>query len=259
MQFIREPDPDAALSFLQGELQGLAQRRGHFVQIVADCQVKYVGRARSMLSRGERLILLKPDGTLLIHTAGGAKPVNWQPPGAAFSAAMEDGHLVLTSHRVKPEEMVRITFHAVRMMLAMPLRDGAELALVGSEDDLQKLLFDHPDLVEPGFVPRRRERDTDRGYYDLDGNDAAGCRLVVEVKRTTAGVAEAQQLWRYVEELRRLSPTVRGMLVAPRIAEKARNLLKDQRLEWRELDWDDVLPRIEALRRGGQANLARFG
>src|SRR5690349_3757788 len=103
MQILREPDRDAALQFLAGELQGLAQRRGHLVTAVGECEVAYQGRATSTLSRGERLILLKPDGTLLVHTPEKAKPVNWQPPGAAFSVANEEGNVVLTSHRTKPE------------------------------------------------------------------------------------------------------------------------------------------------------------
>ncbi|HEX2066901.1 MAG TPA: endonuclease NucS, partial [Candidatus Thermoplasmatota archaeon] len=127
MQVLRDPDPAAALAFLQAELAGLAQRRGHLVQAIGECEVRYQGRARSDLHRGERLVLLKPDGTLLVHTAEKAKPVNWQPPGAAFSVGMEDGRVVLTSHRTKPEELVKVTFHAVALLMAAPLRDAAGL------------------------------------------------------------------------------------------------------------------------------------
>jgi endonuclease len=259
MNVLRDPTPEAALAFFQSELAGLANRSGHLVQAVADCQIHYQGRARSLLNQGERLLLLKPDGTFLVHTAEKAKPVNWQPPGATFSAALSDGRLVLTSYRAKPEEIVKVTFHAIRMLAAVPLRDEAALDLLGTEDDLQRLLFERPELVEPGFRPRRRERDTDRGFYDLDGDDAKGRRLIVEVKRTAAGVKEAQQLWRYVDDLRRGNAQVRGILVAPSVAEKARNLLRDHGLEWKELDWDDVLPKVEAMRQGGQSSLGRFG
>lgn len=258
MHLLRDPDPEAALRFLQEELQGLAQRRGHLVQAVGDCEVKYQGRARSDLHRGERLVLLKPDGTLLVHTATKAKPVNWQPPGASFAVAVEEGRVVLTSSRAKPEEIVRVTFHSIHFLASMPLRDAAGLDLVGTEDDLQALLFASPALVEIGFVPSMRERNTKRGFYDIDGHDAQGRRLVVELKRTTAGVSEAQQLWRYVERLRKNDPATRGLLLAPRVAEKARSLLAEQGLEWRELDWDELMPKVEELRSGGQASLARF-
>lgn len=258
MQVLRDPDAHAALQFFQTELQGLSNQVGRLVQAVGDCQIHYQGRARSLLNRGERLLLLKPDGTFLVHTATKAKPVNWQPPGASFSVALEDGHVVLTSYRPKPEEIVKVTFHAIHLLTAVALRDGAELALVGTEDDLQRLLFENPELVEPGFVPARRERDSDRGYYDIDGRDAKGRRLIVELKRTTAGVKEAQQLWRYVDDLRRAEPNLRGILIAPSVAPKARSLLADHKLDWKELDWDDVLPKVEAMRRGGQSSLGRF-
>ncbi len=260
MQVVREPTPETALDFLRSELASLQAGRGHLVQIVAACAIQYQGRARSILHRGERLILLKPDGTLLVHTASKAKPVNWQPPGASFDAVIQDGALVLTAYRRKPEEMVKITFHEITLLLAVPLHDAAELALVGTEDDLQAILFDHPALVEDGFVPRRRERDAKRGFYDIDGHDAEGRRVIVEVKRGTAGVKEAQQLWRYVEQERGTeSRVVRGILIAPKIAPKARSLLHDHEMEWREIDWDDVLPKVEAMRRGGQVGLGRFG
>ena len=76
MQVLRDPTPEAALEFFRNELAGLANRQGHLVQAVGDCQVHYQGRARSLLNRGERLLLLKPDGTFLIHTSERAKPVN---------------------------------------------------------------------------------------------------------------------------------------------------------------------------------------
>jgi hypothetical protein len=263
VQVVREPTADVACEFLRTEIARLDAQRGRLVQIIAECEVAYQGRATSTLQRGERLVLLKPDGTLLIHTATKAKPVNWQPPGAVFDARLDDGALVLSAFRRKPEELVKIRFHAVHLLAAVPLHDDAELALVGSEADLQQLLFENPDLVEPGFAPRRRERDSARGFYDLDGADASGRRLIVEVKRTTAGVAEAQQLWRYVERLRGVdgdrADRVRGKLVAPRVADKAHRLLADHGLEWKELDWTDVLPTLERMRHSGQVGLARFG
>ncbi len=260
MQLVRDPDAATALTFLREELTALREEKGRLVQVVADCAIQYQGRARSMLHRGERLLLLKPDGTFLVHTATKAKPVNWQPPGATFHAEVEDDLLVLTAYRPKPEEIVKVTFHAISVCIAVPIRDAEELSLVGSEDDLQELLFRHPELVEPGFVPRRRERDSKRGFYDLDGDDAEGRRLVVEVKRGTAGVKEAQQLWRYVEPLRAQNPDggVRGVLIAPRVAPKARDLLRDHGLEWKELDWEEVLPKVERLRRVGQVGLGTF-
>lgn len=261
MQLVRDPDQVTALEFLQAELAAHREGSGRLVQAIGVCQVRYQGRARSMLDRGVRLVIVKPDGTLLVHTAAGAKPVNWQVPGAMLDAAPSDGQVVLTARRIKPEEVVEIRFLELQLLMATALTDAAELALVGTEDDLQQLLFERPELVEPGFVPARRERNSKRGYYDLDGRDAQGRRLIVEVKRVTAGVSEAQQLWRYVQQQRGEEGTeqaVRGILIAPKVAPKARTLLAAQKLEWKELAWDELLPKVEAMRQAGQASLLRY-
>ncbi len=260
MQIIRSPEPDVARQFLSDELLSLAEERGRFVQVIAECMVQYQGRARSMLHRGQRILLLKPDGTFLVHAATKAKPVNWQPPGASFNVGIEDGQVVLTAYRAKPEEIVKVIFYEISLLLASPLEDREQLDLVGSEDDLQALLFATPELVEAGFVPRRRERDSKRGFYDIDGDDAEGRRLVIEIKRATAGIKEAQQLWRYVDPLRQQNPDgkLRGMLIAPRVADKARAFLRDHDMEWKELDWETVLPQVERMRRTGQVGLGKF-
>lgn len=258
MNILREPDLQASLAFFQGELAGLAQRKGHMLLAVGACTVKYVGRARSDLHSGERLVVLKPDGTLLIHTAAKAKPVNWQPPGAAFAVSLDDGKIVLSSTRIKPEEIVQVTFARITMLASMPLSDGVSIDLLGTEDDMQALLHQRPDLIEIGFVPSRRERNSARGFYDLDGHDTNGNRIIVECKRTTAGVSEAQQLWRYVERLRKSDPKCRGILVAPRVADKARKMLDEHKLDWKEIAWDELLPQVEAMRQSGQASLIRF-
>ncbi len=260
MQIVRSPEPDVARQFLSDELLSLAEERGRFVQVIAECMVQYQGRARSMLHRGQRVLLLKPDGTFLVHAATKAKPVNWQPPGASFNVGIEDGQVVLTAYRAKPEEIVKVIFYEISLLLSSPLEDREQLDLVGSEDDLQALLFATPELVEPGFVPRRRERDSKRGFYDIDGDDADGRRVVIEIKRATAGIKEAQQLWRYVDPLRQQNPDgkLRGMLIAPRVADKARAFLRDHDMEWKELDWETILPQVERMRRTGQVGLGKF-
>jgi RecB family endonuclease NucS len=258
MQIVRDPETDVALEFLQTQCSRINEGSGAMVQVIAECEVKYQGRAISNLNGGERVILIKPDGTLLIHTAQKAKPVNWQPPGAIFDARIQDEKLVLTAYRKKPEELVHITLQTIHVMLTMPLRDDADLDLIGSEADIQRLMFEHPQLIEDGFVPRRRERDSKRGFYDIDGDDKDGHRVIIELKRTTAGVKEAQQLWRYVEELQKEGRKVRGILMAPRVADKARSLLADHKLEWQEMDWAEILPKVEAMRHGGQVGLGRF-
>jgi RecB family endonuclease NucS len=249
---LRSPGPDAALHFLRAELH-----RG-LVQVVGLCEVRYQGRAQSTLSLGERLLLLKPDGALLVHTATRVKPVNWQPPGARFAADVEEGTVVVTSTRGgkgEPDEVVRIALRDVQLLASFALRDDESLALLGSEADLAELLAQRPELLEPGLQVAQRERDNGRGPMDLACVDARGQRVVVELKRKAAGLKEAEQLRRYVERERAAKGSVRGMLVATAVSEPARRYLRDQGLEWKEVDWAELLPLLGQVLPAGQRTL----
>jgi hypothetical protein len=246
--------PDALVPFLR---ETLGTR---LVQIAARCAIEYDGRAASRLPSGQRLLLLKPDGTLLVHASTKLKPVNWQPPGCAFSVARDGDVVVLLAERQRPKEVVRIVLEEVHAALAMDLDDGEGLDLTGTEDDLQALLARTPALIEPGFRFWSRERASGRGPMDLYGEDAAGRRVVIEVKRRAAGVAEADQLRRYVERERnaRGGEKVRGILVAPGVSDKARRYLDECGLEFREVDWDRLMRPAAEARKAGQKTLGSF-
>lgn len=249
---LTSPAPEAALEFLRAELHR------SLVQVVGLCEVSYQGRAQSALSLGERLILLKPDGTLLVHTANRIKPVNWQPPGASFSAALRDGHVVLTSKRGAPEEVVAIALHDITALQAFQLKDDESLALLGTELDLAKLVHKMPHLVEEGFQVTARERENGRGPMDVVGVDAQGMRVVVELKRKAAGLKEAEQLRRYVER-ERAKGKVRGILLAPAISDAARKYLRELDMECKVVDWEKVLPLMQRVLPAGQRTLGTWG
>lgn len=253
VRILRDALPEAALRFLQAELgKGV-------LQVIGLCEIDYQGRAESSLSSGERIILLKPDGSLLVHTASRLKPVNWQPPGSAHAAAVEGGELVITSRRRNPEETVRIRMKEIHAVSCFRLRDDRELMLVGTEEDLARLLHVRPGLVEPGFRPWARERRGERGQMDVYGEDAAGRRVVIEVKRRQASMKEVEQLRRYVEKERqaRAGP-VRGVLVAPGITERAKRYLGELGLEFKRVEWERILPKAREARAAGQTTLGTF-
>ncbi len=251
---VLDPDSEAACRFLKASLGA------RVVVAVARCRIDYQGRAESRLESGERLIVFKPDGTLLVHTAEKLKPVNWQPPGCTFEATIDGALPLVTASRERPKEIVRIHLEAVAAITAFDLDDGEALDLAGTEDDLQALLAKRPDLVEPGFAFWARERSSRRGPMDLYGTDAKGRRVIVEVKRRAAAVQEVEQLRRYVEKERaaREGTTVRGILVAPAVSETAKRYLGELGLEWRELDWERLRRPAKEILRAGQTSLGRF-
>ena len=217
------------------ELVAAGVDRGALVTVVGRCTVEYDGRAASTLGAGERHVMLKPDGSALVHTDEGQQPVNWQPPDCDHEAAVEDGHLVVESHRESPEEHLAVRFESVSHVGSYQLTDEEDLSLVGTESDLRERILEEPTLVEKGFAPLATERDTPAGAVDVFGEDADGRTVVVELKRRRAGPDAVGQLGRYVDALERdlhAETDVRGILVAPSVTDRARRLLAERGLEF---------------------------
>ena len=224
-----EPSPTEAVEVLESALAA-----GAMITIVGQCEVEYDGRASSYLPPGDQLVILKPDGTLLVHTDAQHEPVNWQPPGCTHRVSLEDDHLHVQSLRSSPTEQVDITFESILQLSAFELADESTLALEGTEEDLRQRIFDEPDLVEPGFHPLMRERETPAGPVDIYGKDREGTPVVVELKRRRVGPDAAGQLARYIAAVDSDLPagtTPRGILIAPSVTDRAERLLNSEGLE----------------------------
>jgi RecB family endonuclease NucS len=207
--------------------------RGEMVTVFGRCTVEYDGRAASSLGPGDRLLILKPDGTALVHTDEQRTPVNWQPPGSEHHVAVRDGRLRVRSERDSPDETLDVRFERVEQVTALPVTGGRTVDVYGSEEDLRQRILDEPDLVEPGFEPEATERETAAGPVDVFGHDDEGRPVIVELKRRRVGPDAAGQLGRYVEALEREVPDgveVRGILVAPSVTDRARELLAEKGL-----------------------------
>ena len=240
-------DPDAGVTTLRRPSPRDAQRlvedateAGALLTLFGTCTVDYDGRASSRLESGDRHVMLKPDGTALVHTDAGQQPVNWQPPGCTHEAIVDDGTFLLRSERSTPEEVLVVRFSALRQVAAFDVRDPAELALVGTHDDLRDRILGDPDLLEPGFRPVETERRTSAGAIDVLGEDAEGRPVVVEVKRSRVGPEAVGQIRRYVDALEREleaddrddAGAVRGFLVAPSVTDPALELLESTGYEF---------------------------
>lgn len=213
--------------------------RGDMVTLFGRCSVEYEGRASSTLGPGDRLVVLKPDGTALVHTDENRTPVNWQPPGSEHRAAVRDGRLRVRSTRSSPEETLTVRFERVHQFSALSVTGGRAVDVHGSEEDLRQRILDDPALVEPGFVPEATERETAAGPVDVFGHDSAGTPVVVELKRRRVGPDAAGQLKRYVEAIGEELPdgvAVRGVLVAPSVTDRASDRLAEAGLEFVALD-----------------------
>lgn len=187
--------------------------------LVARCSVTYEGRLGAHLGPGVRLVLLKADGSIAIHSDSKAyKPLNWMSPPCAV--VHRDGTILATNPK---GETLEITLHEVLHDTAVELGDDPGLDKDGAEAELQQLLAARVAALRDDLVLVRREFPTDIGPIDLLCRDGDGRAVVIEVKRV-GEIAGVEQLLRYQERLDRdpqFSPTT-GMFVAQQIKPQAR-------------------------------------
>ncbi len=213
----------------------ISQKR--FIQIIGSCFVEYQGRARSVLTEGERLILLKRDGTILVHKESGVEPVNWQPPGATIKVFFEDDALFLFANRAKPRETVRIEFSSLTMVSASLVDDPGEFSMYLTEAEMQQVLSAHPELIEPGLRTISRERQVVPGFIDIFARDSEGRLVIIEVKRRRANSDAVHQLHGYIKSFQTDESTkLRGILVAPSLTKGTQTLLEQLKLEYRKIE-----------------------
>ncbi|HET9719087.1 MAG TPA: endonuclease NucS [Solirubrobacteraceae bacterium] len=207
--------------------------------IVARCEVRYSGRLNALLPEALRLIMVKADGSVLVHAdSGGYKPLNWMTPPTVIEESPE--RIVVRKRAGSSEDRLEID---VREVLSDTDHDmgspdaGAGLAKDGVEAHLQELLADQPHWCGEGLRLVRREWPTDIGPVDLMCRDGEENWVAVEIKRV-AGIDAVEQLTRYLERIR-LDPaftTTRGILAAQVIKPQARVLAESRRIACVEVD-----------------------
>jgi endonuclease len=204
--------------------------------VVARCEVDYSGRLDAHLPVATRLLMVKADGTILIHSDSGSKALNWMSPPC--TSREEPGRWTVTN---RAGEQLVITVEEVVSDTTVEL--GADPGLVkdGVETHLQVLLAEHPEVLGEGVALVRREYPTDIGPVDLLCRDASGQAVAVEVKRR-GEIDGVEQLTRYLERLERdpLLRPVRGVLAAQEIKPQARVLATARGISCVVIDYDTL-------------------
>lgn len=205
--------------------------------VIATCRVDYAGRLSAHLPSATRLIMVKADGSVSVHSDGGAyKPLNWMTPPCRLQAA--DDQWIVTNSKGES-----ITIHLEQVHYDVEHELGADPGLRkdGVEADLQQLLAARPDVLGAGLKLVRREYPTDIGPVDLLCRDDEGRAVAIEIKRR-GEIDGVEQLTRYLERLDldgRLRP-VRGMFVAQQIKPQAQVLAAARGIECIEVDYDEL-------------------
>jgi endonuclease len=198
--------------------------------IVARCEVTYTGRLTAVLPEALRLLMIKSDGSVMVHAdTGGYKPQNWMTPPTVIEEG--DDHIVVRKRAGAAEDRLDIRIAEVLSDVTHDMGEAAALEKDGVEAHLQELLADQPHHCGEGFRLVRREWPTDIGPVDLMCRDGDDGWVAVEIKRV-ATIDAVEQLTRYLERLRQ-DPALercRGILVAQEIKPQARVLAESRGL-----------------------------
>jgi hypothetical protein len=219
--------------------------------IVARCEVVYTGRLTALLPESTRLIMVKSDGSVLVHAdAGGYKPLNWMTPSTVIEE--EPGRIVVRKRAGKTEDRLEIRLLEVLSDVEHEMGEAAALEKDGVERDLQELLADRPMALGEDLRLVRREWPTDIGPVDLMCRDGEDGWVAVEVKRI-ATIEAVEQLTRYLERLRLDTALAdcRGILVAQRVKPQAATLAEARGIHCVEVD-------LELLRGQREPDLTLF-
>jgi endonuclease len=204
--------------------------------VVARCEVTYTGRVSAFLPESTRLIMIKADGSVLVHAdAGGYKPLNWMTP----PVVLEDGGdvLVVRKRAGRSEDRLEIRLAEVISDVEHEMGEAAALEKDGVERDLQLALAARPEAIAEGLRLVQREWPTDIGPVDLMCRDDEDGWVAVEIKRI--GTIDAvEQLTRYLERIR-LDPAkadCEGILAAQQLKPQAVVLAESRGIRCAEVD-----------------------
>jgi RecB family endonuclease NucS len=215
--------------------------------VIARCSVDYAGRLSAHLPLATRLLMVKGDGSLLVHSDGGSyKPLNWMSPPCTLETAVPDddqraagvAEVWTVTHRKTADRLI-VSIHEVLHDSSHELGVDPGLQKDGVESHLQQLLAEQIEVLGDGYRLVRREYMTAIGPVDILATDAAGRSVAVELKRR-GDIDGVEQLTRYLDLMNRdprLAP-VTGVFAAQEIKPQARTLAEDRGIRCVVLDYD---------------------
>ena len=215
--------------------------------VIARCHVDYDGRLTAHLPLATRLLMVKADGSVLVHSDGGSyKPLNWMSPPCAMAEvsptpeeATDGVTQVWVVQHAKTEDRLRVCLHEVIHDSHHDLGVDPGLVKDGVEAHLQKLLAEHIHTLGHGWSLVRREHMTAIGPVDILARDHSRQHVAIEIKRR-GEIDGVEQLTRYLELMNRdphLAPVV-GVFAAQEIKPQARVLAEDRGIRCVVLDYD---------------------
>ncbi len=255
MKVLKNPSRKETVEVIQDAI-----RDGELIILIGSLRGDYRGRASSKLGEGERMVILKPDGALLVHRPYGHSPVNWQPPGSRFEVKIFKNYILIESIRGGPIEKIMLLFSRVDLIVISKLKDEGEFSLYVDENDIRDSIFFEPTLLEDGFRVISREKRLPTGFVDLFGIDKNNRLTVVEIKKKIASKESVIQLKRYIDNLKLDGESdIRGILVASGLSKGCQELIEALGLEYKRVYPKKCYEILQRHRRGDrQEDLSRW-
>ena len=207
----------------------------------------YTGRLDAHLPRARRLLMLKADGSVLVHSDGGSyKPLNWMTAPCVLTEREPDEDeselgvvAVWTVQPKKVDGALLIRIYEKIAEVVEELGEDPGLRTDGVEAHLQELLAEQVStILGPGWRLQRREHPTPIGPVDLMVYDPQGRPVAIEVKRR-GGIDGVEQLTRYLDLLGREEryKEIRGIFAGQELTNQAKVLAADRGIECLSLDY----------------------
>ena len=214
-----------------------AINRNETVVFSCKCSIRYSGRAESFLDIGDRIIIIKNDNALLVHQPSGNAPINYMKPETSHKLSLEVNKLILRSRNLSLKEQMDINIERIYFFNSHKLEDGQSIIVSGTEDDMSRMIYENPGLVEEGLKPVSQEEQTKYGFIDVLCIYKNNILTIIECKRHNADLGAVTQLRRYVEKLMvsKGISKVRGILAAPKITSNAEKMLIDWGFEFKSI------------------------
>jgi hypothetical protein len=217
--------------------------------VIARCSVDYAGRLSAHLPLATRLLMLKGDGSILVHSDSGSyKPLNWMNPPCTITVREPDEEQAVLGvkevwrvSQAKTADILYVLIYEILHELEHHLGEDPGLIKDGVEAHLQELLAEHLEYWDEKATLIRREYFTAIGPVDILAKDGSGATVAIELKRR-GDIDGVEQLTRYLELLNRdpqLRP-VRGIFAAQEIKPQARTLAEDRGIECLVLNYDEL-------------------
>ncbi|KHO53588.1 endonuclease NucS [Candidatus Woesearchaeota archaeon] len=223
-------------------------RKKEFIVFSAECEVTYSGKTETKLNIGDRVILLKPDGSLQVHQPTGNVPINYVKEGTDHSIDILDGtRAIIKSHNIPQGDYMQIIIHTLHFFNSHKTEDGHKIQLTGTEKDMSDMIYENPTLVEKGLHSVKQEEQTNYGFIDVLCRDENNNLVVIECKRVKADFTAVSQLRRYIDRVKETKgiTNIRGILVAPGITTNAEQMLNDYGYKFVAIDPPRYLEKLK--------------